>query len=83
MAGAVSSLTYRSAFTAIADWERVKLGGEPQRVTKLFLAEHEFSRTISPESGRLSKLTTLTIMSNGLTGAIPSTLGDLSDLQFL
>ncbi len=70
--------------TPMAQWEGLRLGGTPQRVTRLELAGKGLDGTISSELGRLSMLTHLNLRSNdGLTGEIPSELGYLSNLRVL
>ncbi len=69
--------------TSIAQWNGVRLGGTPQRVTRLALPGKGLDGTISSELGRLSKLTYLNLRSNELTGEIPDELDDLSNLRVL
>ena len=69
--------------TSIAQWEGVRLGGTPQRVTRLALPGKGLDGMVSSELGRLSKLTYLNLRSNELTGEIPDELDDLSNLRVL
>ena len=73
-----------SSETSIAQWEGVRLGGTPRRVTRLDLAGKGLSGMIPSVLGRLSMLTHLNLRSNDrLTGEIPSELGYLSNLRVL
>ena len=69
--------------TAIAKWDGVRLGGTPQRVTRLYLVQKSLGGTIPADLGSLSALTGLYLHRNELTGPIPSQLGELSSLVHL
>ncbi len=70
--------------TSIAQWEGLRLGGTPQRVTRLEIPGKGLDGMISSELGRLSMLTHLNLRSNdGLTGEIPDELGNLRNLKVL
>ena len=64
-------------------WDGVVLGGSPQRVTGLRMANLNLTGPIPPELGGLTGLTRLSLYSDGLTGAIPPELGNLSNLEGL
>ena len=69
--------------TAIAEWDGVRFGGTPQRVTRLYLVRQGLSGTIPADLGSLSTLTGLYLHRNELTGPIPPQLGELSSLVHL
>ena len=69
--------------TSIAEWDGVRLGGTPRRVTQLYLVRQGLSGTIPADLGSLSTLTGLYLHRNELTGSIPSQLGELSNLVHL
>ena len=69
--------------TPITEWDGVRLGGTPQRVTRLYLVQKSLGGTIPADLGSLSRLTGLYLHHNELTGPIPSQLGDLSSLVHL
>ena len=69
--------------TSIAEWDGVRLGGTPQRVTRLYLARQGLSGTIPADLGSLSTLTGLYLHHNELTGPIPPQLGELTSLVHL
>ena len=69
--------------TAITEWDGVRLGGTPQRVTQLYLVQKSLGGTIPADLGSLSALTGLYLHRNELTGPIPSQLGELSSLVHL
>ena len=72
-----------TAFTAIEDWDGVKIGGSPRRVTALHLWTRELSGTLPPELAQLGKLSDLHLGNNRLTGGIPHELGGLAGLRRL
>ncbi len=72
-----------SETTSIAQWEGVRLGGTPQRITRLALPSKGLDGTISSVLGSLSMLTDLNLRSNALTGEIPGELGNLTNLRVL
>ena len=72
-----------SAFTAIGDWDGVRVSGTPARVTALTLWTRELSGSIPPELAQLSRLADLHLGGNSLTGDIPSELGELTGLRRL
>ena len=78
--------------TPIAEWEGVRVVGEPARVLELALGsvsilsgrpEDALSGTLPPELGRLSELWRLDLTSHYLSGGIPPELGALSKLRSL
>ena len=69
--------------TAITEWDGVRLGGTPQRVTRLYLVRQGLTGTMPADLGSLSALTGLYLHRNELTGPIPSQLGELSSLVHL
>ncbi len=72
-----------SADTPVADWEGVKLGNTPVRLTGLVLHGKGLNGTIPGSLGRLSSLNDLNLSNNELTGEIPGELGDLYFLRVL
>ena len=72
-----------SSNTPVAEWDGVKIGGTPQRVTRIVLHNKGLNGTISSELCRLSMLTELNLSFNELTGEIPDELGNLSNLRVL
>ena len=77
---AVSASLNWAADKAIAQWDGVRLGGTPQRVTRLWLPGKGLGGTVPAGLGRLSMLTDLNLRTNGLSGPIPTELGDLTNL---
>ena len=72
-----------SAYTPIADWSGVVLGGRPGRVTELYLSRLGLTGEIPEELGSLTNLRSLNLSSNQLTGEIPTELKNLANLQSL
>ena len=72
-----------SADTPVAQWDGVKLGETPQRVTRLALPNNGLDGTIPSVLGRLTMLTDLNLSTNELTGEIPDELGNLRNLRVL
>ena len=66
--------------TPIAQWDGIRLGGTPRRVTRLALPGKGLGGTVPSQLGELSMLTDLNLRTNGLSGQIPIDLGDLSNL---
>ena len=66
--------------TPIAQWDGIRLGGTPRRVTRLALPGKGLGGTVPSQLGELSMLTYLNLRTNGLSGQIPVELGDLSNL---
>ena len=69
--------------TAIARWDGITLGGNPQRVTKILLQKRGLTGSIPAALGRLDRLEELWLYTNGLTGSIPPDMGNLSNLTWL
>ena len=67
----------------IRDWDGVRLGGSPQRVTRLELDREGLTGSVPVELGNLEKLERLKLDRNDLTGSIPATLGRLTELESL
>ena len=66
--------------TAMAQWDGVRFGGTPRRVSRLLLPGKGLGGTIPAELGRLTMLTDLNLRTNGLSGTIPAELGNLTNL---
>ena len=66
--------------TPIAQWDGIRLGGTPRRVTRLALPGKGLGGTVPSQLGELSMLTDLNLRTNQLSGPIPAELGDLSSL---
>ena len=64
----------------IGSWQGVKLGGEPLRVTGLYLADARLNGRIPPELAELDGLSLLDLARNRLTGPVPPALGLLENL---
>ncbi|MEN8216335.1 MAG: leucine-rich repeat domain-containing protein [Pseudomonadota bacterium] len=62
-------------------WEGVICSGG--HVFGLYLSYNSLTRSIPPELGNLSNLTSLYLSFNSLTDSIPSELGNLSNLRLL
>ena len=69
--------------TPAADWEGVRLGRTPQRLTGLVLHGKGLDGTIPASLGRLWTLNDLNLSNNELTGEIPAELGDLYWLRVM
>ena len=67
----------------ITSWTGVAVGGQPQRVTKLDLAEYDLRGRLSGLLGDLAGLTELRLEGNDLRGPIPSKLLQLEHLTHL
>ena len=65
---------------SIRQWEGVRLGGSPLRVTELNLWQKELDGVIPAEFGGLANLESLSLWSNQLTGEIPAELASLANL---
>ena len=77
-----------SADSSIFEWEVVSIGGNPARVTVLWIrGDNEGTAnlrgSIPPELGGLTGLVSLGLMDNALTGEIPPELGGLVNLREL
>ncbi len=81
LAGA-GRLNWSAALPAQA-WQGVELGGVPERVVSLNLAEAGLQGRIPAALSRLSQLAALRLNDNGLRGGIPAELGQLANLQVL
>ena len=72
--------------TPVAEWIGVDVGGTPARVVSVNLPSILYG-TVAPELSKLTELRTLSLNDNGkgegLTGPIPSELGDLRNLERL
>ena len=69
-----------TASTAITSWTGVAVGGTPQRVTSLSLANRGLNGVLSGLLGNLTGLTELRLNGNALTGMVPSKLAQLTNL---
>ena len=72
-----------SADTPVAQWDGVKLGETPNRLTRIVLHNKGLNGTVPESLGRLSRLTDLNLSTNELTGEIPDELGNLRNLRVL
>ena len=72
-----------SADTAITKWDGVRLGGSPERVTKVKLQRRGLDGHIPAAIGRLEMLEELWLYNNELSGVVPPELGSLSNLRWL
>ena len=72
-----------SADTPVAQWDGVKLGETPNRLTRIVLHNKGLNGTVPESLGRLSRLTDLNLSTNELTGEIPDDLGNLFSLRVL
>ena len=72
-----------SANTPIGEWDGVRLGGSPPRITELILEFRDLSGEIPAELGELSGLGVLSLTGNQLTGPLPAELGKLANLESL
>ena len=69
--------------TLIAQWDGVKTGGTPRRVTSLKAQSRNLDGRMLAEIGSLHKLVDLWLYNNELTGSIPAEIGNLADLRTL
>ena len=69
--------------TLIAQWDGVKTGGTPRRVTSLKAQSRNLDGRMPAEIGSLDKLVDLWLYNNELTGSIPAEIGNLADLRTL
>ena len=69
--------------TLIAQWDGVKTGGTPRRVTSLKAQSRNLDGRLPVEIGSLDKLVDLWLYNNELTGSIPAEIGNLADLRTL
>ena len=72
--------------TAIGSWDGVTVGGTPERVTKLKLANKSLTGIIPKDLEKLDALAEIKLSGNTLTGCIPASLksvatNDLSSLS--
>ena len=71
------------ADTPIADWEGVRIWGDPPRVRSLDLRSRGLTGSLSPRLAGLSALRQLHLSGNQLTGPIPVQLASLHNLATL
>ncbi|OMO93734.1 hypothetical protein COLO4_16711 [Corchorus olitorius] len=64
-------------------WKGVTCDSKTKRVTTLSLTNHKLSGPISPDLGKLDRLRLLMLHNNNFYGAIPSELGNCTELQGL
>ena len=69
--------------TSITQWDGVRTGGVPRRVTSLKGQNRKLDGRMPAEIGSLDKLVDLWLYNNELTGPIPAEIGNLSDLRTL
>ncbi|MBA0680361.1 hypothetical protein Goari_012066, partial [Gossypium aridum] len=62
-------------------WKGVNCDTKTKRVTTLSLTNHKLSGPISPDLGKLEHLRLLMLHNNNFYGAIPSELGNCTELQ--
>lgn len=67
----------------LLNWDRVTVGGVPNRVRELELPSRGFEGNISPELGNLDELVKLNMQGNQLTGPIPPEIDKLANLKEL
>ena len=72
-----------SASTPIANWDGIRTGFTPTRVTSISLFRKGLSGTIPPELGSLTGLLSVNLENNRLTGPIPSELARLAQMYDL
>ncbi len=72
-----------SVSTATTSWEGVTVGGTPQRVMSLDLANRGLTGEMSGLLGNLTGLSALHLQGNALVGSIPSKLSQLPSLTHL
>ncbi len=72
-----------SADLAIANWDGIRVGGFPKRVTRLHLHAKGLTGTIPAALAQLDELEHLNLERNQLTGSIPGELGRLGELTNL
>ena len=64
-------------------WEGIRVGGDPPRVTALFLSRRGLTGQIPPAIGRLDRLEEFSIHGNRLVGPIPESIWRLPHLTYL
>ena len=69
--------------TPITEWDGVKIGGDPIRVTELKFENVRVRGVIPPEIGALTGLRHLDLSFHDLTGPRPKELGNLTNLVWL
>ena len=71
------------AYTPIAEWQGIALGGAPLRVHGVNLYRDDLTGRLPPALGNLTELRRLSLSGNKLTGEIPRELGRLTQLEIL
>ena len=69
--------------TPIAQWEGIRFGGDPKRVTIARLQKKGLTGQIPAALGRLDMLEELWLYTNQLSGTIPPEIGNLTNLRWL
>ena len=69
--------------TPITQWDGLRTGGSPLRVTTLKVQKRQLDGHIPAEIGSLDKLVDLWMYNNELSGLIPPEIGNLADLRTL
>ncbi len=72
-----------SADEPITEWDGISLGGDPLRVTAIYLTSKGLSGVIPMSLAELSGLRGLHLYGNDLSGSIPAELGRLGNLRTL
>ena len=67
----------------VENWEGVRVGGTPQRVTGVFLGNRGLSGRIPSAFGGLDKLERFSLQANSFSGVVPPSIWHLSNLTHL